>query len=63
MENYFTKEAVQEEMGKQMRALQPFERLKDLSNCWSKSSNWRIARRMTFADIKHTDLGAFLEAL
>lgn len=63
-ENYLTEKAVQAEKGDTFRALEPFQRLKDLSEKgWSKSDNWRIARRMTRDELLATDVGKFLEAL
>ncbi len=63
MENYFTDAAIKGEKGPKHEALEPYDRLADASMPWAKHENWRIARRMTFDDIRATDLGKFLERL
>lgn len=63
IENYFTTEAVQSVCGQTYRALQPYERLRDCSPCWSKSSDGEIARNMSWDDIKDTDIGHFISQL
>ncbi|MBY0271015.1 MAG: AAA family ATPase [Burkholderiales bacterium] len=63
IENYFTDAAVKVVKSDKYSALQPFQRLKDAPQPWGKDENWRIAREMTFADIKDTDLGCFLSEI
>jgi hypothetical protein len=63
IENYLTEEAVKAEKGEKYRALAPYERLADVQPAWGKHENWRIARRMEFAEIADTDLGLFLASL
>ena len=60
-ENYFTDDAIKEELGVDYSSLGHYEALKDAPNAWSKSQdNWRIASRMTRQDIENTDVGQFL---
>ena len=57
-ENYFTDDAIKEELGADYSALGHYDALKDAPNAWSKSQdNWRIASRMTRQDIENTDVG------
>lgn len=62
-ENYLKEEAVKKIKGPKYRALKLYEKLSDLEFGWAKSENWRIARVMSLADIKGTDLGKFLEKI
>jgi hypothetical protein len=62
-ENYLTDAAVKRVKGAKHAALGPYQSLKDISPCWAKAENWRIAREMQFDDIRGTDLGQFLENL
>lgn len=62
-ENYLTDRAVKAVKGEKYRALQPYEKLNDVSPSWSKEENWRIAREMTLQDLKDADLGNFLASL
>jgi hypothetical protein len=62
-ENYFPEHAVKALYGSAARALDPYERSKDAGLSWSKPNNWRIAGRMTRADLDDTDLGKALEAI
>lgn len=63
IENYFPEHAIRSTKGEKYRALGPYERLKDVEPAWGKEENWRIARLMTDADLKGTDLGDFLAKL
>jgi AAA15 family ATPase/GTPase len=61
IENYFTARAIKAVLGNEYNQLGPYERLKECSNPWSKSDNFRIAREMTWDEIKETDVGKFIE--
>lgn len=61
IENYLTDDAIKNEFGSAYGSLGPYERIQDLAVGWAKAESWRVARRMTFDDIKQTDLGKFLE--
>lgn len=63
IENYFPDRAVKVVKGDAHRALEPYERLRDVRPSWSKSENWRIAGEMTLAELEGTDLGAHLAAM
>ncbi|MCZ6494146.1 MAG: hypothetical protein O6941_09875 [Planctomycetota bacterium] len=63
IENYLVETAVQKVKGEGYRALEPYERLQDVSPCWSKGENWRIAREMCSHDLEGTDVGRFLHGL
>lgn len=63
IENYLVQAAVRKVEGEKYRALQPYERLQDVSPCWSKAENWRIAREMCSRDLEGTDVGQFLHGL
>lgn len=63
IENYFTDSAVKGALGSDYAALSSFERLKDAAKPWGKKESWRIARQMTWDDLKGTDLGPFLRGL
>jgi len=63
IENYFSDQAVKAAFGDSYRALKPYESLRELPNGWSKTDNWKIARRMVFDDIRSTDIGEFLTKL
>jgi ABC-type cobalamin/Fe3+-siderophores transport system ATPase subunit len=59
-ENYLSDRAVKEVKGAKFRCLGAYEKLSDVAPSWSKSENWRIARRMTRDELDATDLGKFL---
>jgi len=59
IENYFSDQAVKAVHGEKYSALKPFERLRDSALPWGKGENWRIAREMSFEDIRNTDVGQF----
>lgn len=63
IENYLVDRAIKEEMGPKYQVLQPYQRLNDLPIHWKKAESWRIARRMTWDELKSTDVGQFLELL
>lgn len=63
IENYLTERAIRKTKGPKYVALQPHQRLADISPAWSKAESWRIAREMTRDELAGTDLGDFLEAL
>ena len=62
-ENYLTERAIKAVKGDKYRALDPFEKLADVSPAWSKSENWRIAREMSLDELEGSDLGAFIQSL
>ena len=62
-ENYLTDAAIKTVKGNRYRMLGPYQELKKAALPWAKSENWRIAREMSFDDIKDTDLGKFLASL
>jgi hypothetical protein len=59
-ENYFTAEALRGGLGGHVRALGPFEHLKNHPSARPKRRNGAIAASMSRADIEATDLGQFL---
>ena len=63
IENYFPGHAVKAAFGSSFEQLQPYERLDDHPNGWSKSDNWRIARHVAKADFLLSDVGAFLDRI
>jgi len=64
IENYFSDRAVKAEKGEKYRALEPYEKLNQVSPAWGKAENWRIARQMTREELESTDdLGTFLKSL
>jgi ABC-type branched-subunit amino acid transport system ATPase component len=63
LENYFTDNAIKQVKGAKYRALQPYERLRDVDPSWGKAESWKIARAMRKSDLDQTDLGATLDAL
>ncbi len=63
IENYLSDRAVKQVKGEKYRALEPYERLKDLPHGWAKAENWRIAREMTVEELHGTDLDDFLSSL
>ncbi len=63
IENYFSERAIKKVKGEKYRALQPFEKLEEVSPAWSKAENWRIALEMTREELEATDLGTFLASL
>ncbi|MFZ3385482.1 MAG: AAA family ATPase [Candidatus Methanoperedens sp.] len=62
-ENYFSDGAIKKIKGNKYRALEPYEKLNEISPSWSKAENWKIAREMTLDDLNTTDLGKFLSTL
>lgn len=62
-ENYLSDRAVKKIKGEKYKALEPYQKLNDISPAWAKNENWRIAREMTKAEINSTDLGEFLSNL
>jgi len=62
-ENYFENNGIKKALGEEFQALEHYQKLKDSSKPWHKSSNWKIARETNLEDIKNTDLGKFLSAL
>jgi predicted ATPase/5S rRNA maturation endonuclease (ribonuclease M5) len=63
IENYLSDRAVKMIKGSKYRALQPYQKLKDVSPAWGKEENWRIARVMSIDDLRGTDLGKFLDSI
>jgi hypothetical protein len=47
--------------GKKMRALGPFEDIKERYPYWPKTDNWKVVRDMSLAEWEKTDLGRFLQ--
>jgi ABC-type Mn2+/Zn2+ transport system ATPase subunit len=62
-ENYLSDNAIKSVFGGSYRALNHFEKLADANPHWSKSLNWKVAEKMTFSEIRDTDLGRFLMAI
>jgi hypothetical protein len=62
-ENYFSDRAVELVKGPKYRAPEPYQKLSELPNGWSKAENWRMAREMTREELDETDLGEFLSSL
>jgi hypothetical protein len=65
-ENYFSERAIKAALGEQYSALGEYGALKPtatMRSVWSKSDNWRIARELSWDEIKDTDVGVFLKAL
>ena len=63
MENYFSPIAIREGVGEQYAALDHYEDHGVAPKNWNKKLNWKIAHAMDLADLKDTDLLAFLESL
>jgi energy-coupling factor transporter ATP-binding protein EcfA2 len=63
IENYFPDRAVKAALGGSFQSLGPYDLLKDSSNPWGKTDNWKIARQMDLADLVQTDVGAFIERM
>ena len=61
IENYLSDRALKIAKGDQYHALEPYEKLEDISPNWGKQENWRIAREMTIEELAQTDLGEFLK--
>lgn len=61
-ENYLTGNAARQVSDKFV-APKEYDELKTNIHGWKKNDNWRIAKMMTWDDVKDTDLGKFLEAL
>ena len=62
-DNYLTEAAVRKVKGEKYNALAHFEDLSKAKPAWGKAENWKIAREMSLADLKGTDLGAFLDEI
>lgn len=62
-ENYLSAPAIRAIKGDGYSALGPYDKLKEASPKWEKSENWRIAREMSWEDLKETDIGHFLQKL
>jgi energy-coupling factor transporter ATP-binding protein EcfA2 len=62
-ENYFTRAAVQAALGPSFQELGPFDDVRNSSNGWAKSQNWRIAEREADSFFADNDLGRFLAEL
>jgi energy-coupling factor transporter ATP-binding protein EcfA2 len=63
IENYLSDRAIKLVKGEKYKALKPYEKLEASELPWAKHENWRIAREMTWDELKSTDVGAFLESL
>jgi energy-coupling factor transporter ATP-binding protein EcfA2 len=63
MEHYFTERAIRAVKGAKYTALTAYEDRDSHTPMWSKAENWRIAREMTWDEVRDTDLGRFLEGL
>ena len=63
LENYLSDAAVKKAKGPTYQALGPYQERNGVSPIWSRSDNWRIAREMSLAELKATDLGQFLLSL
>lgn len=63
IENYLSDHAVKLVKGEKYKALEPYQKLEEASLPWSKAENWRIAREMTWDELKETDVGRFLSSL
>ena len=63
IENYLSERALKIAKGDQYRALEPYQKLGDISPTWGKQENWRVAREMTVDELDGTDLGGFLNNL
>lgn len=63
IENYFSRAAVQEGVGTQYDALNPYEAHGVAPKNWSKKLNWKIAHAMNLNDLEGTDLLRFLKSL
>jgi AAA ATPase domain len=62
-ENYFPDHAVKAALGDSHQALGPYQSLKDAGTPWGKRENWRIAGKLTRADLAGTDLDEFLTTI
>lgn len=63
IENYFSDRAVKAAFGDSFTMLEPYQALRELSNGWKKSDNWKIARQMGIEELVETDLGKFINAM
>jgi energy-coupling factor transporter ATP-binding protein EcfA2 len=63
LENYFTERAIKDALGNAHAALGPYDKLKNVSNSWAKSDNWRLASRMTEPELEGTDFWPFLKSI
>jgi len=62
-EHYLTERAIRVVKGSKYSALTEYEDRRAHTPMWSKDENWRIAREMTWEEVKDTDLGKFLAGL
>jgi energy-coupling factor transporter ATP-binding protein EcfA2 len=63
LENYLPDYAVKAAFGPSFAELQPYERLADHQNGWSKANSWRIAHHVRKNDLLQTDVGVFLDRI
>ncbi len=63
IENYLSDAAVRAVKGDKYVNLDPYQKLSEAPQAWSKDENWRIAREMARDDLDSTDLGRFLQSL
>ncbi|MCH7698354.1 MAG: ATP-binding protein [Chloroflexi bacterium] len=63
LENYLSDSAIKSHKGEGFKALGAYEKLGNADLPWAKTENWRIANRMSKADLDGTDLGEFLANL
>lgn len=62
-ENYFSDQAVKRTKGTNYSALNPYQKLKDVTPSWGKEDNWKIALNMSRDELMTTDLGEFLNSI
>jgi hypothetical protein len=62
-EHYLSERAIRVVKGANYAALTPYEERKSHTPVWPKDENWRIAREMTWDEVRDTDLGRFLDEL
>lgn len=60
-ENYFTQNAISQAIGKDARALEPFEKL--IGQKWGKRDGLKISANMTLEELEKTDVGKFLQGI
>lgn len=63
IENYLSDRAIRAVKGAKYRVLEPYQKLEESPLPWAKHENWRIAREMTWDELKSTDVGTFLASL
>jgi energy-coupling factor transporter ATP-binding protein EcfA2 len=63
IENYLSDRAIKLVKGEKYKALKPYEKLEESELPWAKQENWRIAREMSWEELKNTDVGTFLTSL